>query len=271
MRRFLVAFTALAALLVGDANAAKIVNENTTASFRQRHFTRLVSYRFEAIETAFGPLNGAFGTSVDVTFKRDGFRDGQVVRAAIYQRDNNALVFPTRLLNQAMPSAGLWLMQYWPFYENEALRSEFPVVEMIDTALWDAFLQGAAAAGGQSWPASECFSPDVTKKLPCRMVVRGAFEYVHQLRTPIFNENRLDRILPENFTEFCRRDLSADSREYQEVERFGGILLLKPLIAQFGVPRTLAYAARTPFTIEDNNVRMSVSRYQERARAALAW
>ena len=53
------------------------------------------------------------------------------------------------------------------------------------------------------------------------------------------------------------------------MQRYGGLLLVRPLIGEFGVPRTLAYLAQTPFRIEDNNVRASAQRYQDRARDAL--
>jgi hypothetical protein len=53
------------------------------------------------------------------------------------------------------------------------------------------------------------------------------------------------------------------------VQRYGGILLIGPLIDQFGVPRALAYIAQTPFLIEDNNLRLSAQRYQEKARQTL--
>jgi hypothetical protein len=53
------------------------------------------------------------------------------------------------------------------------------------------------------------------------------------------------------------------------VQRYGGILLIGPLIDQFGVPKALAYIAQTPFHVEDNNMRLSAQRYQERARKVL--
>ena len=43
----------------------------------------------------------------------------------------------------------------------------------------------------------------------------------------------------------------------------------RPLIGEFGVPRALAYLAQTPFQIEENNLRVSAQRYQDRARDAL--
>ncbi|MET0987760.1 MAG: hypothetical protein ABW034_20375 [Steroidobacteraceae bacterium] len=61
----------------------------------------------------------------------------------------------------------------------------------------------------------------------------------------LFNENRLDLIWPEDFTEF-QRTVWLQDPQYADVRRYGGILLVKPLIAQFGVPRALAYVAQTP-------------------------
>jgi hypothetical protein len=46
--------------------------------------------------------------------------------------------------------------------------------------------------------------------------------------------------------------------------------LLEPLVREFGAPRVFAYAARTPFRIENNNVRLSALRYQDGAREAIA-
>ncbi len=46
-------------------------------------------------------------------------------------------------------------------------------------------------------------------------------------------------------------------------------MLVRPLIAEFGVPRVLQYIAQTPFYIQDDNVRASAAHYQEQARLAL--
>jgi hypothetical protein len=267
----LAAFAALIACACADASKVSIEGDGNKP-LRQRQFARLVSSRFEAIETAFGPLSGTLGTRVQLVFKRDNEHEpGELVYASAYDPQRNALVFSSRVLYQAFPSAEAAVLQYWPFYENEVLQSEFPIVGLIDAALWDAFLQESAISSGQTWPPADCRSPQVEKKLPCAMTVRAAFDYIRQLRQPLFNENRLDRILPENYTDFCTQSMRTTSREYQDVERYGGILLLKPLIVEFGIPRTLAYAARTPFSIQGNNMRTSVQKYQERARAALAW
>jgi len=60
-------------------------------------------------------------------------------------------------------------------------------------------------------------------------------------------------------------------QEYQDVQRYGGIMLIKPLIDEFGVPRTLAYIAQTPFRVDENdNLRQAALHYQERARESLS-
>jgi len=77
-------------------------------------------------------------------------------------------------------------------------------------------------------------------------------------------------IWPEDFAGFLRRVWQREDPEYIDVQRYGGILLVEPLINEFGVPRALTYLARTPFRIEDNNVHSSALRYQERAREFLS-
>lgn len=275
MRRWLItsALLALSIACGSHADASRLVLEgDADKPLRQRQFARLVAYRFEAIETAFGPLSSTMNERVDIVFKRDkDYAQGETIFATTYDAKRNELAFSSRVLYQALPGPNLRAVQYWPFYDNPLMREDFPIVELIDTALWDAFLQEAASTTGHDWPGKECSSPEIQKRLPCRMVLRGMLEHIQQLRQPLFNENRTDRILPENYAEFCNRKLRADSREYEDVERYGGILLLKPLIVEFGIPRTFAYAARTPFSVEENNMKTSVRRYQERARAALAW
>jgi hypothetical protein len=82
--------------------------------------------------------------------------------------------------------------------------------------------------------------------------------------------NRVDQIWPEDFSDFRKRVWRTD-QEYQDVQRYGGIMLIKPLIEEFGVPRTLAYVAQTPFRVDDNNnLREAAQRYQERARESLS-
>ena len=148
-------------------------------------------------------------------------------------------------------------------------RSAFPVVETVDQLIWTAYLQEAAKSRGLSWPHKDCDSHDLGQRLPCEMLVEGVNEHLKEVRTPIFNANRLDMIWPENFAAFRRGLWDDGDRTYLDVQRFGGILLIRPLINEFGVPRALAYIAQTPFQIEDNNLRLSAQRYQERARQTL--
>jgi hypothetical protein len=102
------------------------------------------------------------------------------------------------------------------------------------------------------------------------MLVKGIAENVKALRGPLFNVNRVDQIWPEDFAVFRKRVWRTD-QEYQDVQRYGGIMLIKPLIEEFGVPRTLAYVAQTPFRVEDdNNLREAALHYQERARESLS-
>jgi hypothetical protein len=101
------------------------------------------------------------------------------------------------------------------------------------------------------------------------MLVEGINEHLKELRKPIFNANRLDLIWPEDFAGFRRSLWRKGDQGYLDVQRLGGILLIRPLIDRFGVPRALAYIAQTPFHVEDNNMRVSAQRYQERAKEVL--
>ena len=47
-------------------------------------------------------------------------------------------------------------------------------------------------------------------------------------------------------------------------------MLAEPLINEFGVLRAIVYMAQHPFQLEENNLRVSALRYQQRARDALA-
>ena len=107
-----------------------------------------------------------------------------------------------------------------------------------------------------------------SRRLPCEMLMNGVTEHVTSLRSPLFNSNRIDLIWPEDFSTFRRKVWRTDE-EYHDVQHYGGILLLKPLVAEFGVPRAFAYVAQTPFRIEGNNLRLSALRYQDRAREIL--
>jgi hypothetical protein len=234
----------------------------------KQRFTALVNYRTEAITTAFGDLLGTLPTSVSVHFastKELIESDGKET----YDQEHRTLIFPRRLLGSKTPNPLRAAASYWPFYENEQYRSAFPVVETIDQLIWTAFLQEAAKARGLSWPHKDCKSADPGVRLPCEMVMEGINEHLKEVRAPIFNSNRLDLIWPEDFARFRNTLWNRGDRGYLDVQRYGGILLIGPLIDQFGVPRALAYIAQTPFHVENNNMRLSAQRYQERARKAL--
>jgi hypothetical protein len=233
-------------------------------------FRTLVSYRMEAIEGAFGDFLGALPDDVQIKFA--GSKDGEygyLRGREAYDQQHRVLVFPRRALGAKTPNPLRWASYYWPYYQNERHRVEFPIIETVDNLLWNAYLQEAAYTRGLSWPHKECVSSDVGKRLPCEMLIKGVAEHVKALRGPMFNENRIDRIWPENFAEFERRVWRTSDQEYLDVQRYGGILLAGPIVNEFGVLRAISYMAQTPFHIEENNLRVSALRYQQRARDTL--
>jgi hypothetical protein len=144
-------------------------------------------------------------------------------------------------------------------------------MEVIDGALWTTLLKETARAHNRDWPHAGCASLDVAERLPCEMLVQGVAAHTSRTRALLFNENRMAEIWPEDIAEFSGRAWRSDHRAYQDARNYGGYLLLRPLVARFGLVRTLNYIAATPFSIEDNNVRLSAERYQRRAEEALAW
>jgi hypothetical protein len=232
----------------------------------KQRFAQLVSYRTEAITNAFGDLVGALPEPLEVRFVGSKeLTDGKET----YDAEHRRLVFPRRLLSAKLPNPMRAAAYYWPFYENEQYRNAFPVVETVDQLIWTAYLQEAAKRRGLPWPHKDCKSSDLGTRLPCEMLVEGINEHLKEVRTPLFNANRLDMIWPEDFASFRRGLWNKGDQLYLDVQRYGGILLIGPLIDQFGVPRALAYIAQTPFHVEDNNMRLSAQRYQERARKVL--
>ena len=234
----------------------------------KERFAALVNYRTEAITTAFGDLLGTLPAALQIRFV--GSKDlADSDSNGTYDQEHRTLVFPRRLLSAKVPNPIRAAAYYWPFYENEQYRSSFPVVEMVDRVIWTAYLQEAARRRGQSWPHKDCDSTDLGKRLPCEMLVEGINEVLKEARSPIFNANRLDMIWPEDFAGFRRGLWNKGDQSYMDVQRYGGILLIRPLIDEFGVPRALAYIAQTPFRVEENNLRLSAERYQEQARKVL--
>jgi hypothetical protein len=245
--------------------------ESNDRRWCEKQFTMLVSHRTEAISTAFGDLFGALPSEIEIKFVSS--KDPAYVRfggSVAYDQERRALIFPRRLARSATPNPLRFLTSYWPFYQSLQYRQQYPIVEIVDNVLWMAYLQESAKAHGLSWPHEDCQSVDVGRRLPCEMIVQGIAAHIKQIHAPIFNANRMDHIWPQDFAEFRKRVWRTDE-EYQNVQRYGGILLIRPLINEFGVPRTLAYVAQTPFRVEHDDLRASAHRYQERARQALVW
>jgi len=236
----------------------------------EQRILALVAYRSEAIDYAFGDLSAALPDQVRIRFV--GSKDPQhplPTGTIAYDREQRTLFMSRSIADAKLPNPLRAAAGYWPFYEQQEARATFPVVEKIDDALWDAYLQEAATARGVTWDAQDCRSAYVEQRLPCEMVTSAIALVVKTRRLPIFNENRIDRIWPDDFTSFVRRNWHRGEPEYRDVQRYGGLLLVRPLIGEFGVPRVLAYLAQTPFQIEDNNLRVSAQTYQARARDAL--
>jgi len=263
MTRFWIALTGVLLPLLG------LACESGDRHRCQQQFRALVAYRTDAIEGAFGNLFGVLPAEIRIKFVKSKDPEYALYGGRIaYDREHATILLPRRLLSAKIPNPLRAAAYYWPFYQNEQYREEFPVVEAIDNVLWSAYLQEAAHAAGLQWPHKDCASIDVGKRLPCEMLIKGIAEHVKSVRTPLFNSNRLDIIWPENFSEFQQRVWRTD-QAYQNVQRYGGILLLEPLINEFGVPRALAYVAQTPFRVEGDNMRIAALRYQDRAREAL--
>lgn len=237
----------------------------------KEQFGELVAYRAEAIARAFGDLPSItpdkiairFVGSHDTAYRRYG-------RRVAYDADQAALIVPKQFIAARMPKPLRATAYYWPFYENTLYRETFPLIIAIDNALWGAFLQEAAAATGMSWPHANCGAVQMVERLPCEMLVAGVSAHLTTIDAPLFNTNRVDRIWPQDFAAFSRRVWRRDDPRYLDVQRYGGLMLVKPLIDRFGAPQALLYIAQTPFAIEDNNLAASAEDYQARASERLS-
>ena len=236
----------------------------------EQRILALVAYRSEAIAHAFGDLSAALPDQVRVKFVRSNDPEHPLPSDTVAYAPEERVLFMSRsFLDAKLPNPLGWAASYWPFYEQQQARETFPVVEAIDDALWNAYLQAAATARGVAWDSADCRSAYVEKRLPCEMVTSAIAHFVKTRRLPMFNENRIDRVWPEDFAGFVERNWRRGESEYRDVQRYGGLLLVRPLIGEFGVPRALAYLVQTPFRIVGNNLRVSAQRYQDRARDAL--
>ena len=235
----------------------------------QEEFRTLISYRTEAIEGAFGDVFSVLPAQVRIRFVKTQDPDYAAFGGRMaYDIEHATLILPRRVLSAKTPNPMRAAVYYWPFYQYERYREEYPIIGAIDTMLWAAYLQEAARSAGQPWPHKDCASVNVTKRLPCEMLLNGALEHVTSLRSPLFNSNRIDLIWPDDFSSLRKRVWRTD-QEYRDISHYGGILLVQPLVNEFGVPRAFAYIAQTPFQVENNNLRQSAQHYQDLAREVL--
>jgi hypothetical protein len=235
----------------------------------KKRFEELIAYRASAIHGAFGdPFTLPDKIAVEF-FYADDPKYGHLHHQIAYDPERRAILVSRFLMRSHVPNPLRSAQYYWPFYENTAARTAYRVIPLIDNALWTAFLQEAAKARGLRWPHAACSSTNVSQRLPCEMVTAGIVEHLTTLRLPIFNENRIDVIWPDDFGRFSSAVWQQDD-EYQDVKRYGGILLMRPLIAQFGLLQTMACAAQTPFEVHEPSLRTAALRYQREARQALA-
>lgn len=236
-----------------------------------RRLSALVAYRVEAIKGAFGDLDPIMPAELDVRVLQPGNPTDPSSKDFLYEPESHTLYFTRRIAKQSLPPALGPVHDYWSVYQNEEVRKEYAMVESIDNALWTVYLKEAASRSGLAWPHPACAANEFAQRLPCEMLLMGAAEYINRARQRIFNINLLDAIWPEDYEGFCAKVWRRNDQPSKNVKLYGGQLLLQPLVRKFGIPRALAYAAQTPFTIEDNNVRTSALRYQEQALSTTLW
>jgi hypothetical protein len=254
-----------------DFSQAQAPCPATSGAASAQRFAKLVCIRARAIETAFGALFDARELVIRIEFVAAD--DPQYPQASMSSYDpvRHTLFFRRGVLMQSPEAWYQYALAYWPYYGGDAPRAKYPVIGMVDEALWNAHLRQAAHERGLSWPHEDCGSMDIARRLGCEMLVSATVELSQSQTAPLFNANRVEQLWPENVREFERHAWTRGGREYREVRRLGGLLLVEPLVREFGAPRVFAYVARTPFEIENDNVRLSALSYQDRARNALAW
>jgi hypothetical protein len=236
-----------------------------------RRLTALVAYRLAAIRAEFGDLEPIMPAHIEVRVLLPGAPTDPNSEEFFYDAPKHTLHFARRISKQTIPTGIGPVREYWAIYQNEELRREYAMVESVDNALWNVYLKEAASRSGQQWPHPACEAREFAERLPCEMVQRGAAEFINRERQRLFNTNRLEAIWPEDYQRFCEKVWHRNDAPSDAVKLYGGQLLLQPLVRKFGIPRALAYAAQTPFTIEDNNMRTSALRYQEQALNATLW
>lgn len=238
----------------------------TSASKAERRLFAVVVMRATAIDQALGPILDGADDKITIDVAYSGDADYPRNGPAAYDPARHTLTFRRNVTGMVGRGVRSWAKAYWPYYKNEEIRALLPVIELVDDALWMTHLQEAANRKGLSWPHQDCSSLDIQKRLGCEMLTYGAEASRRQVQ-PFFNANRVDMIWPDSLQEL--RGRSVEDTDYRDVQQLGGSMLVRPLIAEFGVPRVLQYIAQTPFHIQDDNVRASAQRYQEQARQAL--
>lgn len=266
-------FTRLSILAVASAICsfpALACDQPRSACAADTALATLVNYRSQAIETAFGAYATPMPDEVRVEFlSSNDARFKMALTPVALDISQRTMAFARRALSAKLPNPLSWAKSYWPYYDNPIYTASFPIIAAIDSAIWSAYLREAAQQRGLLWPHAECGAIDLGKRLPCEMAVEGVLQFITSSRDAMFNENRIEEIWPHNFTEFRHRLWRRDDREYSEVRKLGGILLLRPLIGEFGMQRALVYVAQHPFTLRDEDLYASAIAYQERARQSM--
>jgi hypothetical protein len=246
-----------------------LCDEATTGTPPEQRFAKLVCIRARAIQTAIGQLFDGRDLDIGIEFADTADPLYPQTSMSSYDPAAHTLYFRRKVLMLAPEAWYDNALAYWPYYRYVS-RASYPLIGIVDEALWNAHLRQAAHEHGLSWPNEDCGELDIALRLGCEMLVSAIVELSQSPATPMVNANRIDLLWPEDLKDFERRAWTRGGREYREVRRLGGLLLLEPLVREFGAPRVFAYAARTPFRIENNNVRLSALRYQDGARKGMA-
>ena len=237
-------------------------------SNRERAFAELVLVRAAAVDTALGRLLDGACAPIRIEFAKPSQDAYPRTAYANYDPQHHVLTFRRSLIDDVDFDYTPWARAYWPYYQDETLRSAMPMIGIIDEALWTAHLEEAAHQSGLVWPHSECMSLNLAERLGCQMLMAGASASLRPPQPQIFNMNRIDLLWPDKLGDARSRG-TREEDIYRDVRRLGGLLLVRPLVARFGVSRAFHYIAQHPFHIDNDNVHVSALRYQEQAQRTL--
>jgi hypothetical protein len=265
--RYVTPLLALLMLVLGATTASGQIHDDAPGS-RQRLFKDIVAARSRAIDAAFPGFIAI--AQFELAIASSGC-SRPTAQLACYDALENTLMFDRKVLSGLDSRLLEAAEDYWVFYEHSELRDAFPIIGIIDAALWSAFMNEIAQQYDITWPHGSCGSMQLAIRLGCEMLVSGIDSHLRFRHSRIYNANRIDIFWPDSLTPLEQKAWRSDDPEYGLVRELGGVELLQPLIKEFGVTRVFAYVAQTPFSIEGSNVRVSALRYQERARSALHW